>query len=67
MTAGSTVGPGVELLADHSVWLALPALAPAFVVSGVVVYIAVRNRRKGEAPHSEASGRADQDGDRDIA
>jgi len=40
----------VELLADHSVWLAVPAFAPAIVVAGVVVYIAVKNRRKGEEP-----------------
>ncbi|WP_170981001.1 hypothetical protein [Mycolicibacterium sp. CR10] len=36
------------LLADHSVWLAVPAFAPAIVVAGVVIYIAVKNRQKEE-------------------
>lgn len=43
-----TISPDVVILADHSVWLAVPAFAPAFVVAGVVVFIAVRNRRKGD-------------------
>ncbi|MBY0290796.1 MAG: hypothetical protein K2X52_27195 [Mycobacteriaceae bacterium] len=37
----------VVYLADHPIWIAVPAFAPAFVVAGVVIYIAVRNRRKG--------------------
>jgi hypothetical protein len=40
--------PDVVVLADHSVWLAVPAFAPAIVVAGVVVFVAVRNRRKGD-------------------
>lgn len=36
----------VLYLADHSVWIAVPAFAPAIVVAGVVVYIAAKNRRK---------------------
>lgn len=36
------------ILADHPIWLAVPAFAPAIVVAGVVVYIAVKNRRKKE-------------------
>ena len=36
------------LLADHPVWLAVPAFAPAIVVAGVVIYIAVKNRQKEE-------------------
>jgi hypothetical protein len=52
----------VTYLADHPVWLALPAFGPAVVVVGVVVYIAVRDRRKpGDQPHSEPSGAADKD------
>ncbi|HEX2213109.1 MAG TPA: hypothetical protein VHH12_06585 [Mycobacterium sp.] len=39
--------PNVTVLADHPVWLAVPAFAPAIVVAAVVVYIAVKNRRKG--------------------
>ena len=49
-------------LADHSVLLAIPAFAPAFVVAGVVIYIAVRDRRQGDEPHSESSGPTSEDG-----
>ncbi|WP_197420313.1 hypothetical protein [Mycobacterium sp. NAZ190054] len=38
--------PEVVILADHPIWLAVPAFAPAIVVAGVVVYIAAKNRRK---------------------
>ncbi len=38
----------VVILADHSIWLALPAFAPAFVVAGVVFYIARKNRHKSD-------------------
>ncbi|AFM19757.1 hypothetical protein Mycch_5070 [Mycolicibacterium chubuense NBB4] len=44
----------VVVLADHSLLLALPAVAPAFVVAGVVVYIARKNRRKQDT-ESETS------------
>lgn len=50
------------VLADHSVLLAIPAFAPAFVVAGVVIYIAVRDRRKGDEPHNESSGPAGENG-----
>ncbi|MGV0837608.1 hypothetical protein [Mycolicibacterium thermoresistibile] len=40
-----TPQPDVAILADHPIWLAVPAFAPAIVVAGVVVYIAVKNRR----------------------
>jgi hypothetical protein len=43
---GEPHGPNVAVLADHPIWLAVPAFAPAIVVAGVVVYIAMRNRRK---------------------
>ena len=35
----------VVYLADHGVWLAIPALLPAVIVAGVVLFIAMRNRR----------------------
>lgn len=54
--------PNVIILADHSVWLAVPAFAPAFVVAGVVVYVAVRNRRKGDAPGNDGTAAAGEDG-----
>jgi hypothetical protein len=62
----------VDNLADHTLLLALPAFAPAVVVVGVVVYVAMRDRRRpdddeapadlGDEPHSERPGAADQDG-----
>lgn len=49
-----TTEPDVVILADHPIWLAVPAFAPAIVVAGVVVYIAVKNRRRGqEGPTDE--------------
>ncbi|KWX21173.1 hypothetical protein AFM11_26310 [Mycolicibacterium wolinskyi] len=48
--------------ADHTLLLALPAFAPAVVVVGVVVYIAMRDRRKGDVAHSEGEDDAGQDG-----
>jgi hypothetical protein len=58
-----TADPNVVLLADHSVWLAVPAFAPAIVVAGVVVYVAMRNRRTGgDGAHKENSGVPGQDG-----
>ncbi|HET6736743.1 hypothetical protein [Mycobacterium sp.] len=49
------------VLADHSVLLAIPAFAPAVVVVGVVVYIAMRDRRKSDTPHSETSDASGHD------
>jgi hypothetical protein len=43
-----TVEPNVVVLADHPIWLAVPAFAPAIIVASVVVYIAVRNRRRSD-------------------
>ena len=43
-----TPPPDVVILADHPIWLAVPAFAPAFVVAGVVIYIAAKNRRKSD-------------------
>ncbi|MCV7095432.1 hypothetical protein [Mycobacterium kubicae] len=34
-----------QYLADHGIWLAIPAFLPAIIVVGVVLYIAMRNRR----------------------
>ncbi len=41
-----TPSPEVVILADHPIWLAVPAFAPAIVVAGVIVFIAAKNRRK---------------------
>jgi hypothetical protein len=56
-----TAAPDIVVLADHSVLLAIPALAPAFVVAGVVIFIAMRNRRNDGA-RGENSTASDQDG-----
>jgi len=60
--------PHVILLADHSFLLALPAFGPAVVVAGVVLYVAMRDRRRrDDPPHQENAGspgheRGDRDG-----
>ncbi|MDV3123741.1 hypothetical protein M1247_02325 [Mycobacterium sp. 21AC1] len=51
--------------ADHTLLLALPAFAPAVVVVGVVVYIAMRDRRTPDAAQDEGGDKAGQDGPRD--
>ncbi|MGV0808674.1 hypothetical protein [Mycolicibacterium setense] len=40
--------------ADHTLLLALPAFAPAVVVVGVVVYVAMRDRRHSGEPRDDA-------------
>jgi hypothetical protein len=54
--------PNTVILADHPIWIAVPAFAPAIVVAGVVVYIAVRNRRKGDTPRGDGTAPASEDG-----
>ena len=56
-----TVHPDVAVLADHSVLLAIPAFAPAFIVAGIVVYIAIRDRRKKDGPHSDGTASSSDD------
>jgi hypothetical protein len=51
----------VVVLADHSVLLAIPAFAPAFIVAGVVAYIAIKDRRKGDGPQGDGSASAGDD------
>lgn len=52
----------VEYLADHTLLLALPAFAPAVVVVGVVVYVAMRDRRRDGSAPDENSDTSGQDG-----
>lgn len=49
----------VEYLADHSLLLALPAFAPAVAVAGVVIWVAMRDRRRGneDDPANEEENR----------
>jgi hypothetical protein len=35
-----------EILAHHGLLLAIPAFAPAIAVAGVVIYVALRDRRR---------------------
>jgi hypothetical protein len=56
-----TGAPDVTVLAHHMLLLAIPAFFPAIVVVGVVIYIAMRDRRSDE-PHSEHSETPGQDG-----
>jgi hypothetical protein len=54
------------VLADHTLLLALPAFAPAVVVVGVVVFVAMRDRRnKAEPSDDGARGENTAPGDQD--
>ena len=58
-----TADPHVEILAHHGLLLAIPAFAPAIAVAGVVIYIAMRDRRRpGDAAHRENPDSSHQDG-----
>lgn len=50
----------VQYQADHTLLLALPAFAPAVVVVGVVVYVAMRDRRRPR--QDDESNTASEDG-----
>jgi hypothetical protein len=48
------VTANVEILAHHGLLLAIPAFAPAIAVAGVVIYVALRDRRsKSDAAQDE--------------
>jgi hypothetical protein len=59
-----TGGIEPEILADHSILLAIPAFAPALVVVAVVIWIVMRDRRRGddEDPSSESPASTGEDG-----
>ncbi|BBY26640.1 hypothetical protein [Mycolicibacterium sediminis] len=61
-----TSTPEVEFLADHSALLAIPAFAPAIAVVGVVVWIAMRDRLRGDDEdddlHSDSPASSGEDG-----
>lgn len=55
--------PHLDILAHHMLLLALPAFTPAVVVVGVVVYVAIRDRRKrDDAPHDDSTDSSGHDG-----
>lgn len=43
----------MTVLADHTLLLALPAFAPAVVIAGIIVYVAMRDRRQSDAAEDE--------------
>jgi hypothetical protein len=46
----------IEILAHHGLLLAIPAFAPAIAVAGVVIYVALRDRRRtSDSAQSENS------------
>jgi hypothetical protein len=57
-----TTDPDVVILAHHSLLLAIPAFVPAFIVAGVVAYIAMKDRRNRDGSHSEETGSTGEDG-----
>jgi cytochrome c-type biogenesis protein CcmH/NrfF len=57
----------LEVVADHTLLLALPAFAPAVVVVAVVVFVAMRDRRdeaeeSNDAARRENEAASDHDG-----
>ena len=53
--------PHVEYLAHHMLLLAIPAFLPAIVVVGVILYVALRDRRSGgQADANQQSDAADK-------
>ena len=55
--------PGVHHLATHPLVLALPAVIPAFLVVGVIVAIAIIDRRRGdEDDEADVAGRPGEAG-----
>lgn len=50
--------PHVEYLAHHYLLLALPAFLPAVIVAGVVLYVALRDRRSA-AEHPPTDDKRD--------
>jgi hypothetical protein len=53
--------PNVVYLADHSVLLAIPAFVPAFLVVGLIVYLAVRDRKAEAAEAAENAENTDDE------
>ena len=56
-----SVDPDVVVVAHHALLLAIPAFVPAFIVAGVIVYIAMKDRRNRDGSHSEETGSTNQD------
>ncbi|MFG1791075.1 hypothetical protein [Nocardia sp. NPDC049149] len=52
---------GVDVLASHSALLAIPAFVPALAVVGVVLAIAIRDRRAERREAEQAADPESQD------
>ena len=61
----------VQILADHSALLAIPAFAPAILVVAVVIWVARRDRRLGDDEEddddSEVHSERSRSGDEDVS
>ncbi|HEX3288334.1 MAG TPA: hypothetical protein VHT50_27610 [Mycobacterium sp.] len=57
-----TASPDIVILAHHGLLLAIPAFVPAFGVAGVIAYIAIKDRRNRDEPHSGQTGSSNKDG-----
>ncbi|KAF0844805.1 hypothetical protein [Nocardia caishijiensis] len=53
-------GEHVDLLADHSVLLAIPAFLPAVALAGLVWFIAMRDRRAEKRENDDATAESEQ-------
>ncbi|OBK45133.1 hypothetical protein [Mycobacterium sp. 1081908.1] len=63
MTVAQT-DPQVVDVAHHMLLLAIPAFLPAIVVVGVILYVALKDRRSGAARDAkQQSEPADKNGD----
>lgn len=50
LNVGVELSPGVSVVAtDVGLWMALPAITPAFLLTGVVVAVVMRDRRRAAA------------------
>ena len=49
----SQTDPHVEYLGHHMLLLAIPAFLPAIVVVAVILYVALRDRRRGGEPNAK--------------
>jgi hypothetical protein len=51
------------ILADHTLLLAIPAFLPAVVIVGVVLFVAMRDRRSADddQPHGDDDANTNED------
>lgn len=58
------IDPHVQYLAHHWLLLAAPAFLPAVVVVGVVLFVALRDRRSGSQSPDHSDQRTDPTDDK---